>query len=295
MYLIGVDAGGSKCRARIVTHDGLRLGDGVSGPANLRLGANVVRRSVMDACTAALQQAGLDTPALSRSSIVVGMAGVERVGRDPSLEPFTASDFGCEQLALITDAEIANLGAHNGIDGGTVIVGTGTVAIMKAGDTHHRFGGWGFPVSDTGGGAYIGLMGLQQSVRAADGLVKGSDLTRQIIERVGAPGPDLVKWIDTATATDYATLAPIVVTCAELGDPAAITIMRVAGSNVGELLLGLDQKGATRLCLQGGLATALVNWLEPGIRALVSEPLGEPVDGAVMEARRIAANASRST
>ena len=45
MYFLGIDAGGTKCRARLVNAKGDILGHGLSGPANVRVGG-VEKRSL---------------------------------------------------------------------------------------------------------------------------------------------------------------------------------------------------------------------------------------------------------
>src|SRR5688572_5550433 len=56
---IGVDGGGTACRARLRDHTGAALGEGVGGPANVRLGVATVLPSVLAACRGALRAAGL--------------------------------------------------------------------------------------------------------------------------------------------------------------------------------------------------------------------------------------------
>ena len=58
LYL-GVDGGGSRCRARIEDEFGTVLSEGGSGPATTRLGIDKAWRSIMRAYAAAAEQAGL--------------------------------------------------------------------------------------------------------------------------------------------------------------------------------------------------------------------------------------------
>jgi hypothetical protein len=45
---LGVDGGGTRCRARLEDHVGKRLGEGLAGPANLRLGQQASLDAVLD-------------------------------------------------------------------------------------------------------------------------------------------------------------------------------------------------------------------------------------------------------
>ena len=63
---------------------------------------------------------------------------------------------------------------------------------------------------------------------------------------------DAVAWMDGATATDYATFAPLVMRHAGNGDPVARRIVRDAGEQIDELVRRLFESGASRIALLGG-------------------------------------------
>src|SRR5258708_19681005 len=65
LYL-GIDGGGSRCRARIEDEYGAALGEGSSGPATTRLGIDQAWRSILQACPAAAEQAGIPREAFAR-------------------------------------------------------------------------------------------------------------------------------------------------------------------------------------------------------------------------------------
>ena len=77
---VGVDGGGTGCRARIEDAEGSLLGTGIAGPAALRLGVDRALAEVEKACRAALEEAGLDASALGSVHAAVGLAGVGRKG-----------------------------------------------------------------------------------------------------------------------------------------------------------------------------------------------------------------------
>src|SRR3546814_14109594 len=97
LYL-GIDAGGTASKARLVDANGLRLGAGKAGPANTRIGLDALHRSLLDACTQALKDGGVADS--DYGSVRVGMviSGINRMGMKqqiPELEfhfdtvPFT--------------------------------------------------------------------------------------------------------------------------------------------------------------------------------------------------------------
>src|SRR5690349_21815046 len=73
--LIGVDGGGTRCRARIRDLGGALIGEGSGGPANIRLGPDVAGRSILEACEAALRAGGLEPGRLDGSYAGLGLAG----------------------------------------------------------------------------------------------------------------------------------------------------------------------------------------------------------------------------
>src|SRR5262249_4629153 len=121
---VGVDGGGTGCRARIQDAKGSTLGTGIAGPAALRLGPEAALAEVEKACRGALEEAGISSDALKSLHAVVGLAGVGRKGVREELEmrphPF-------HSVMYVHDATIACIGAHGGRDGGIVIIGTGSI------------------------------------------------------------------------------------------------------------------------------------------------------------------------
>src|SRR5438046_1214492 len=84
------------------------------------------------------------------------------------------------------------------------------------------------------------------------------------------PLPRRVAWAGRATATEYGSLAPIILSYAEAGDPFAQQIVTEAVSHVDVLVRALVAFGAPRISLLGGLAPRLVRWLSPEILRFLS-------------------------
>ncbi len=127
---IGVDGGGTGCRARIEDADGNVLGSGIAGPAAIRLGLDRALGEVEKACHAAIEEAGLERSALKGAHAAVGLAGV---GRKGALEQLMQRPHPFRSVVYVNDATIACIGAHGERDGGIVIVGTGSVGFAVVG------------------------------------------------------------------------------------------------------------------------------------------------------------------
>ena len=282
LLFLGVDGGGSRCRARLETAEGVRLGEGVSGPATMRLGIDAALASIMDATRQALAQAGLDESALARTYAGIGLAGTGHAGARAALEgwrhPFAGAWFE-------GDGYLALLGAFGGQPGGVVIVGTGSIAVTHLGGKTVRIGGYGFPVSDEGGGAALGLAALQRALRSWDGRAAANEFSREVLARFEDPST-LASWIGDATATDYATFAPIVVKHAAAGDSDARELMTQSGARIGELAQALFMLGVRRVSLSGGLAEHVTPYLPREVRERLSAPKADAMAGGILLAKK---------
>jgi glucosamine kinase len=284
---VGVDGGGTGCRARIQDAEGVLLGTGIAGPAALRIGVDRALAEVEKACCAALDEAGLGSSALGSVHAAVGLAGV---GRKGALEELVLKPHPFRSVIYAHDATIACIGAHGARDGGIVIVGTGSVGFAAVGGREVRIGGYGFPISDEGSGADVGLHAIRLALRAYDKRAVGTSLTRDVMMRFHNDPFEAIAWMDRATATDYATFAPMVLRHADAGDPVARRIVRDAAEQIDELVRRLSECGASRIALLGGLASSMQPWLAPDVQRRLVPVEGDAVDGALLLARRAAMN-----
>ena len=281
---IGIDGGGSGCRARISDGKGRTLGAGHSAPAAVRLGLERALAAVSGAARAAVANAGLPPDALSRMHAVVGLAGI---GRKSVLAQLKIRPHPFRSVAYVNDATIACIGAHGGHDGGIVIVGTGSVGLAFRNGQEIRVGGYGFPVSDEGSGADLGLRAIRCSLRSADGRIAATNLTRDVMKRFADDPFEVVAWADHASATDYAQFAPLVMDCAEEGDSLAREIVANAAREVDSLARRLVAHGVARLSLVGGVARRMERWLAEDVRRSLAPADGDAVSGALILARRL--------
>lgn len=281
-YFLGIDAGGSQCRARLEDQAGALLGEGRAGPANFRLGAATVAQRIIEAAQGALAHAGLADGVLARTAAGLGIAGIERQGARSRL---AAQRLPFCDMTVATDAEIAHWGAHQGADGGTLIVGTGSAGLVTVAGRTWRLGGYGFPVSDQASGAQLGLEAMRLALLAHDGLAPMGGLARTVLDRFGGDIAVMIGWQDRASATDYAALAPLVADHVQAGDAGAQAIMAQAAGQLGAMIGAMRRRGAGRVVLLGGLAAAFTPWLAADWGACLVQPQADALAGALMLAR----------
>lgn len=282
-YFLGVDGGGTGCRARIEDAAGNLLGHGISGPATTRIGIEAAWASLSRAFNAAIDEAGLLPADLGRIHAGIGLAGASRKA---AFEALQAISHPFASLHFVNDGMSACLGAHSGHDGGIVIAGTGSIGIGFVEDRNLRIGGYGFPISDEGSGADLGLKSVQLALRAHDGRIEKTALLAEVMQRFHNEPMEAVAWMDRASATDYAALAPMVMRHADQGDSAGRRIVQTAAEQIDMLVRTLFDQGAPRVTLLGGLSTPLEAWLAPDVRRRLKPADGDAVSGAIILARK---------
>jgi len=279
--LLGVDGGGTHCRARLADPKGTILGEAVTGPANIRLGLEEGLAAVTGATRNCLKQAGLN----GQEDKIIACLALAGACEPSTLSRAQASLLPFCRATFTSDARAACVGAHAGRDGGIIIIGTGSVGWGIAGGREFRVGGWGFPLSDEGSGAWLGSEVLRQALRAHDGVRPWTGLLRSVFERFEADAYAIVRWMRDTGPRDYAGLAPLVVAHAERGDAAARDLLRAAAGHIDVMVARLLELGTLRLCLMGGLNEKVEPYLSDKTRDRLVLPLGDALSGALELAR----------
>lgn len=280
-WRIGIDGGGTGTRARLYTAQGVLLGEGRAGPSGLGLGAEAAWRHVGQAVDAAFAAAGLPSAEPALCAIGLGLAGA---GRDSAREAFLRADPGFAQLRLTRDVHALLVGAHAGRPGIVVAIGTGSVAAAQHRDgTLQLAGGWGFPLGDEGGGAWLGQQVLRLAQAAADGREPGSPLSEAVTAHVGGTTLALAAWSADADQTICATLAPLVLARAEGGDPQARALLALAADETARLLRALQppSDAALPVVVAGSLGVHVSAYWPSELRACCVPAAGDACDGAL--------------
>jgi glucosamine kinase len=280
---IGVDGGGTQCRARLADAAGKTLGEGSGGPANARLESKLVMQSILTASRGAAKAARLAEADLGRAHAGFGLAGgaqkaeCARLLAEPN--PFAS-------IVIETDAYASWLGAHRGEDGAILIMGTGSNGFAVVGGKQFQVSGWGAEISDEASGNWVGREAIRRALWAQDGRAAMTPFAEAVLARFGDSGEAIADFAKTARPTDFASLFPLVLEHAEKRDPLALALMEEAAGDAARMILRLLDHGAPTVSLIGGLAEPLTGWLPPAIRARLSTPRGDALDGAILMARR---------
>lgn len=276
---IGIDGGGSKCKAIISNSKGDILGTGLGGPANPFYGLQIAINSIVEASENALVDTGMENKSLSCLVAGIGLAGVNLPELFQKIQdwkhPFA-------KMYLTTDMDIANIGAHNDQYGAVIIVGTGSCGYVSLPGTKHTFGGYGFPIGDKASGAWIGLKAIEYTLLVLDGFSSDSLLAIKICEFFSVDtGYELSQKFVGQASRQYAKIASLVFECADKGDAKALEIINQGIDYISILAETLIEDSSTRLCMIGGLSKYFLSRLEPKLASYFSEVLDQPEVGAV--------------
>jgi glucosamine kinase len=291
LLLLGVDGGGTSCRARLSTNHGIVLAEAISGPANLRLGLERSFASVIGAAAQCLRDAALSQTEMSRIVACLALAGASEPDYAAAAE---RHEHPFRRIVMTTDAHAACIGAHGGRDGGIIIAGTGTIGWAMVQGKIHRIGGWGLPISDEGSGAWLGTELLRRALWAHDGRRQWTTLLRSVFADFHEDPHAILDWAAHAQPSDLGSYAPRIVSHAAGRDDTAIELMSLAAGHIDAIAARLIDSGADRLSLMGGLASSLRPWLSPATQSHLVEPMGDALTGALALASHVANELTRA-
>lgn len=283
-YHIGIDGGGTQCRARLYCPNGKLIGSAKAGPANTRLGLDQVKQSLSEVTAIMLTEAGLDPSVLQNTKVGIGLAGVLS---EVDVLRFAGYCTIFPHAVLQSDSYIACLGAHSGNDGAAIITGTGTSVMLIQHGAPHTICSWGFRIADQASGAQMGLLAIRTALKAHDGILSESDFSRSLMATFNHSATDLVDWAETATPSDYALYAPLIIEASSAGDLIAQHITQQCVSDFRDLLDMLINKGAEKISLIGGLSDYYRLSLPEHYHPHLRRPLGDPIDGAIIMAQQL--------
>ncbi|WP_206483396.1 BadF/BadG/BcrA/BcrD ATPase family protein [Thalassotalea sp. G2M2-11] len=283
-FFLGIDGGGSKCKAIIVDENNTILGTGISGPANPLHGFEQAINSITESAELALKDAGLTSTQLQDITAGVGLAGVNL----PILfEQMSNWQHPFKQMFLATDLLIACLGAHNGEDGAVMITGTGSCGFSYVDGHPYTLGGHGFPHGDKGSGAWFGFQAANYALMSLDGLKAPSRINEKLLALLDVnDGLSMVETIAGKPAAFYAKMANLVFDTAEEGDQVAKAIVEEGAGYISGVARQLEKQQPPRISLIGGLTPRIKPWLDKDIQEKLQEPLCPPEMGAVIFAKQ---------
>lgn len=293
--VLGIDLGGTRCRALLADTEGARHQTGHATGGHPGSDPAAALTGVARAVGAALE--GTSPRAVRR--VVLGTAGYAAVSAPSTARAlariWARAGLRCP-VRVRPDCEVAFAAGTADPNGVVLVAGTGSMAARISDRTMAgRAGGYGWMLGDEGSGFWLGREAVRSALRVLElGVTPSGELVCQVLRAVlgeepsQAPNPlrtigAITTWVHREAPAGVTALAPLVLAAAQVGDTEASELLDRAAGLLVELALTLWRQGEP-LVLAGSLLTA------SPIGTLVRERLrstgvrvhcsGEPVAGA---------------
>jgi glucosamine kinase len=282
-YFIGIDGGGTKCKARLEDANGQLLAEAIAGPANAFRDLAGSTASVLAACEQAIKVANIDGLTLNQLHAGIGLAGINipevKVAFESQSLPFASAH-------VTTDLHIACLGAHQGETGAIVIIGTGSSGVVITPEQQIEYGGHGFVVGDKASGAWLGKKAISHCLETLDGLIEQNELSVRVLEKLNCQNAQqVVNLTLDAKPSFYASLAPTVFELASQQQPDALALVHDASHYITKLSNKLLSSKPSRLSFIGGVTQVLIPYLPAALQTMIQPALASPEQGAIIFAK----------
>ena len=249
-YLMGVDGGGTKTEVVVTKENGQvvsRTLFGASNPNDVgKDNALALIKRIVKECTPS------DAETVD---VCMGIAGVAFSGCKPEFETALLSEEKVSSVSIVSDVDIALNSACEG-DGAIVIMGTGSVALLRKDGRQVRVGGGGYMLDYSLSGYDLGREALNAVLAEKDGRGEKTCLTELVFNQTGKDIDLLVRETYEKGKTFVASFAPLVFEGFEKGDAVCESILRFCVSNFEKLLYGVVRHFDTypvQVTLFGGL------------------------------------------
>ena len=286
---IGVDGGGTKSRLQMEDAQGNILAKTTSGMASIRISVKRTWHSIEDAMHEVALQAGLSFGD-EKYDFYAGMA---LSGTEVQLykQQFLSHPHPFKKILLHSDGYAACLGAHDCQNGGIIIIGTGIVGWQIIDGKAIQTSGWGFPQDDLGAGAWLGLEAARKTARWIDKRDKGSEMLEAIYARFDNDFDTFALWTDQADATQFASLAPIVIEYVDKRDHWALDLIRQSAHEVDTIYQTLniqagEYRGKLNFALFGGIAPFVQPWVCEDLQNHLVKRKHDATQGALFMIRK---------
>ena len=294
MYVLGIDAGGTKTVCYLADAQGNIVGEGRGSGANLQAHGELAVEKVLHGI---IEQA-LGDRAILPVAVCVGIAGVDRA-EDSQIVRSIMRRLGFRTRTLVVNDALIALVAGVGFEPGVVVIaGTGSIAYGVNQDGYAaRAGGWGYVLGDEGSGFWIGREALMAVVREADGRGPRTGLTPLVLEHFTleqVSGLVHEVYEQGRHRQSFAALGPIVERARAEGDVVAAEILRHASEELtraaASVIERLSMRGDAFQAVLSGSMFRLIPWLVDDVtrrlaeiapRASVARLAGEPATGAL--------------
>jgi N-acetylglucosamine kinase-like BadF-type ATPase len=291
MYVLGLDAGGTKTVCLLADEGGEVLAEARGGGANLQASGELEVEKVLHR----VMEEALGSRGVRPDAICLGIAGVDRPTDAEAVQGIMHRIGFNARVVVVNDALVALVAGAGEGPGVVIVAGTGSIAYGRDGAGRAcRAGGWGYLLGDEGGGFWIGRAALSAVVRQFDGRGPATGLTDLVLRemQLGTPAELIHALYDRGLQRSLvAGLADIVQHAMRSGDAVAADILTRAASE----LVSAAASVVTRLGMRGDVfPTVLSGGIFRAMPSLASDVAARMAEVAPRsEVRRLEAEPAR--
>ncbi|MFB9216554.1 BadF/BadG/BcrA/BcrD ATPase family protein [Vibrio sinaloensis] len=282
-HLLAIDGGGSKTALRLTSLEPLTADPFFTltlGPSSLTQYGQQAIELLTKAIADCLKQHQLHA---KQVSIVIGVAGAGNYELKQQLQTALTRYPHC---LITSDAHISLLGANLGKPINVIALGTGSVASQLLPNGESRtYGGWGFPIGDQGGGAWLGQQAIRALIYALEGH-KLSPLTTYLQSEVGKTRSQIISWLNKASATEFAQFAPEIIGFSKQSCPDSQAILHQGRLNIDTLITKCCENNELDIAFLGSLSAYYQANLAEKWQPRVIQAKGDALDGATLLAKQ---------
>lgn len=247
MFVIGIDAGGTKTVCLLADQEGVVRASARGPGANLQLlGELEVEKVLYELMDGVLT--GQDGPP---AAICLGIAGADRPEDFATIRGIMRRIGQKAPVLVVNDALVALVAGAGEGPGIVIIAGTGSICYGRNDRGQAaRAGGWGAVLGDEGSGWWIGRRALAAVMHQADGRGPATSLTPRVLAHFEVPDPQALVhevYYRDPRRRRVAALGPAVQAAVAEGDPIARQIVTEGA----EALVAAARSVATRLEMRG--------------------------------------------
>ncbi|WP_412970903.1 BadF/BadG/BcrA/BcrD ATPase family protein [Glaciecola sp. MF2-115] len=291
-YFVGIDAGGTHCRASLYDDKARLLGSGKAGPANVFNDFASAMQQIEHAISLAISDSKIHTDS---SNIVVG-AGCAGGQTALAKEQLLKWRHSFKQFYMISDLHASCFAANKGDPCIVIITGTGSSIAHYQASNVAQYGGHGFFHGDDASGAWLGLSAVKLLLKSYDHIVRDDEFCSVISKELELDYPpseaNKAKHIDAILtrfklkrATDYAVLAPIIVDLYKSDNKTARTLLEKGRDYLISVLQANKLSSDKPIFITGGLASTYQPLLAQQLAQEINIMQGSAQEGAMLYAR----------
>jgi len=241
-YFLGVDGGGTKTQAVLVTEDGRLVSGRTGGPTNiLENGEEIFKKNMEDILKPLLMKA---------KGEVISCLGIPAVGefRDSEriISKIVESTVGLKPSLVVNDVVVGWASGTLGRDGVHIVSGTGAIVYGRHGGKETRVSGWGSIIGDEGSAYHIGVETLRVVSKQLDGRLEKTELCDFVFKKLNFKDHyDFIQWIydpHSDRRSKIASIAVLTYEMAKKGDKFALEILERASEELACAVIAAAKK-----------------------------------------------------